>query len=922
MLRPLAVLTLVTLPAATLAAPTNLAGARAKMVADMARLDFEHLGNPVLRWDWTPPVYAPAETPHKLLVVMVEFPDKTFERFAGEPKQGEQLAAHYRKALFDPTYKTPNTLSHYYLTQSLGSYHLQGQVLQPVTLSKARAEYGRPSRPEGGDWRNDADPQGLVEDALALAAKANPDLDWDSFDRWDPSDYDGDGLLSEKDGYLDHLVIIYAGGGQSSCQGLYKLNNKLNPNVDGGALKTLGKEELECADRIWPHRFVVQKRQGQGPLVEGLMNAKGGTPFRPGMWAHDYNMQSEFTEASTFIHEFGHSLGLPDIYARTSSNSTGGWEVMSATASPSPQNMSAWSRMMLGWLRPKVVLPPEFGGKAVQSAYLRTLDDPIDSNAIAAANQAAGLWRGALVILPPKVKQIDLVDLKPRKHGQFALYSGQGNDLARTARLDLDLTEAKGKLSLSYDAWFEIEGGWDFAYFEASTDGETWQRLLPTKRKLMAAKHGHDGKKTLPGFTGFSGDMDGDGKNENNRGCKPKQKIAHGEDAAGAKKNKCLVGTWVRPSFDLSAYAGKKLTVRWLYFTDMAAVKNGLLIDNLELKGAGKTWREDFEGKLSRQWKLDGFTRSSGHHTLLVPHYYLLEHRDPDADASAQYRYDAAIGKRRTVFFHNPETGEMNAMQRRARSGVVAWYYDGAYAWSENDPGPNGQGKGFLLALDANPNELNLPGWSRFRTGTDAQFDTAYAIRKNAEAQPVVQDAFWKTMCFTRNAAYYPKDLPKAEIAKRCAGDGVAAAGRIKVDGKPLLYGYELINGYLPGAGREQWSKTGEMLDYKKRGKKTIWRLRDRGLRYYHTQDAPFSLSEFKRGAVFFKVENDALVETSTVTYPAVSAFSDTTPRRWANPKLPFGGVTVPSAGFGFKLAKPKANAPKNARVKIYFTFD
>ena len=45
-------------------------------------------------------------------------------------------------------------------------------------------------------------------------------------------------------------------------------------------------------------------------------------------------------------------------------------------------------------------------------------------------------------------------------------------------------------------------------------------------------------------------------------------------------------------------------------------------------------------------------------------------------------------------------------------------------------------------------------------------------------------------------------------------------------------------------------------------------------------------------------------------------------PSRWQNPKLPFGGVTVPSEGFGFHLAEPKPDAPKEARVKVYFTWD
>ena len=41
-------------------------------------------------------------------------------------------------------------------------------------------------------------------------------------------------------------------------------------------------------------------------------------------------------------------------------------------------------------------------------------------------------------------------------------------------------------------------------------------------------------------------------------------------------------------------------------------------------------------------------------------------------------------------------------------------------------------------------------------------------------------------------------------------------------------------------------------------------------------------------------------------------------PKRWLNPKLPFGGVAVPDVGFNFKLVAPKEGAPKGSEVKLY----
>ena len=896
----------------------QLAAQREKMVNDLAALRFERLGNPVLRWDHIPAVEAPADRPHKLLVVLVEYPDVHFDRYKGEAGQASKLVKYYEGELFDAKYEKPGTLSHYYLTQSLGRYHLQGQVLPPLTLSKPRAAYGLPHRPEGGSWRNDTDGEGMVEEVLLALDKAYPDLDWASFDRWDPHDYDGDGVLDEADGYLDHFVIVYAGGGQSSCQRLYKLDEVLNPNVGPEALDTLSPEARECVERMWPHRFMVQKRTGEGPAIEGLLNARGGVPVRPALWARDYNMQSEYTDVSTFIHEFGHSIGLPDVYARTSTNSTGGWEVMSATASPLPQSMSAWSRMMLGWLRPLVVVPPEFGGKAVQSGYLRVLDDggTADSET---TDLGVGLGRAVMVVLPPKVRTVDLGGL-PRSSGTRALYSGQGNELDRVTEIRLDLRGEQGPVTLDFDAWWQIEGGWDFAYLETSIDGgRTWQRHVTDDRKLMPAKHGHDGAATLPGFTGLSGDLDGDGKNEQAKGCNPKRKMEHGEDLAGAAKDPCLNATWVHPSFTLPDLAGHEARIRLRYFTDMAAVEPGILIDNVRValgsdKGARTLLSETFEGQPDPAFRLGDYSLSEGRHTLLVPHYYLLEYRDPYAPDEGTHRYDAALADPVDAFFADPKDGTMRELAVRSRPGVMAWYYDGAFAWSENDPATNGQGKGYLLALDAWPNEIALPGYEAWYKGDPTHFDTHYEV-DGPDAQTALAAAYQKTLCFVRNDAYRPRDLPEA-MATCPTKD--APVGGLTSDGKPLMYSYELYNRLLPGAERDTYEPASELLDTKLRDGKLTLRMRDVSLRYLHSTDAPFSLEPFPGHVRVREVRDGALVEVASREAPAVSRFESTPASRWANPKLYFGGVAVPPIPFAFELAKVGPQAPDKARVKVY----
>lgn len=896
-----------------LLAPPVGDGDPARLVDDLAALRFDRLGHPAVRWDAIPPVQAPRARPQRLLVVLVDFPDRRFDRFADAPDQGEKLAAWYRAQLFDGDYGRVGTLSHYYREQSMGLYHIQGHVVPPVTLPRPLAEYGAPKRPAGGDWRSDADPEAMVVDALAAMRAAHPDLDLAPFDRWDPHDMDGDGLRNESDGYLDHFVLVYAGGGQAACHGLYHLGRVFTPDAKPDVIDGLSPPARACAERLWPHRFVVQRNEGQGPTVEGRAHTRGGVRLAPGLWVRDYNMQSEYIDRSTFAHEFAHGLGLPDVYARSTSNSTGPWSLMSATADPLPQNLTAWSRIQLGWLQPAVIRPPAHGGKALSSIYLRRLDDALDTPAKARALQAAGVWRAALVILPPRER---IIELSKPPAGAMGLYSGQGNELNRAAELRLDLRDAQRAVRLSFDAWWQIEAGWDFAYVETSVDGgRTWVRRLPVDRGVMPAKHGHDGPQSGPGFTGISGDRDGDGRNESHPRCDPKAKRKHGEDRVGAAVDHCAVATWVSVAFQLDDLAGQQARIRVRYYTDMAAVQPGLLLDRVKLDVDGRArLREGFEGELNPEWRLDGFVKSRGRHVMWMPHYYVIEYRDPYAEPSAgASRADRTLTDNSLRFYRAPgdPPGQLRAVRIRPRPGVVAWYVDGAVSWSENDPADLGPGRGFLLALDAWPNELPVPGLEGFLRGDPQMFDTRYAVEDDG-AQAALGMAWRATLCAVRDQAWRPQGL-------ECSG-AESVLGGLSDGGKPLLFGYARSNGHLPG-DRERFAAAGELLDVRP-GKTPRYRLRDRSLRYIHTLDAPFALVPFEGGIEHYVLRDGVLQKVGQAAHPAVSRFSDADGRRWQNPKLPFGGVRVPAMGFGFELAEPKADAPAPARVKLYLTFD
>ena len=894
------------------------------MVDALATFHFDQLGHPQIQSDSIQPVLAPTERPHRLLILPVRFSDIGYDRFAGDPEQDDKNGTYFRDLLFagSPGDPDPGTLSHYYRHQSRGRYNVTGDIFPVVELVQPLHHYGRPVQSSDGSWRNDERATDLVVDALRAAYEAEPDFPWADYDQWDPGDFDNDDNRDEPDGYLDHFILIVAGKGQSSCHGLFKMGEKLNTNAAPDAFFDLTDNEQACADRIWPHRFALSQNLDSGPVVDGQMHVRGGIDIGNGLWVLDYNMQSEYTEPSTFIHEFGHSLGLPDIYARATNNSTASWEAMSSTASPQPQELSAWSRTVLGWLEPCVVRPADLGGTRTGSLHLKTMNDWSGETGY---RTAGGVCDAVMVILPPKMRDIEMGPLGPGQ-GTQALYSGQGNDMNRTLTRTFDLrgTPAGEPVVMSLDAWFVIEAEWDYLYVEAAEPGQPFRRLLPTDKddssdaqSVMPSGQGHEGEGSLPGFTGRSGDLDGDGKVETADRCDPGAERALAEDRVGGATgaDPCEASQWIEAAFDLSAFRGRDVIIRFTYFTDMAAVEDGALLDNIEIPAIG--FSEDFEDDDLDGWAARGFTLSAGDHHLPVPHFYLLEYRDPYQEFAHVTNYDQALSYPGFTFFPDQD-GEMSALNVNYRPGVVMWYYNGEYLWSQNEPAESGPGLGFLLVVDSTPQEFQLPALpERYYQTADGW--TAWEFDETA--QPLLRDGFVDTMCFQRQPSYYSTDVASEDVA-RC--EAVVVEGRppmeqLSWNDRRLTYSYTIINEFLPGPERRARKSGGSLFDLRIRDGRTEYRLYDRLLRNMHSADAPFAVNDYADGVERYRAEDGVMTRQSATPFQAVSEFSDARPNRYQNPRLPFGGADIPEAGFGYTLHAPGGGAPAGGVVRVDF---
>jgi M6 family metalloprotease-like protein len=87
-------------------------------------------------------------------------------------------------------------------------------------------------------------------------------------------------------------------------------------------------------------------------------------PVHSGSWSFSsYALLSELDGLGTFAHEFGHYLGLPDLYDATTRRSyIGYWSLMDSgntccthTSEETPSYVGAWGATLLGWLSPAIV---------------------------------------------------------------------------------------------------------------------------------------------------------------------------------------------------------------------------------------------------------------------------------------------------------------------------------------------------------------------------------------------------------------------------------------------------------------------------------------------------------------------------------------------------------------------------------------
>src|SRR5258706_2892563 len=201
-------------------------------------------------------------------------------------------AADFNQTLFDTTGATATgSVYDYYQWASAGRLRVIPTVVATVTLPHSRHYYGQLAN---GLSRlvtpnNDA---GLVTDALSLCWR---NVDWTRFN------------LHDQDDYVDMLWVVHAGRGGEGTQDrddLWSITSQLVP--------------------YWSNSSTFDVTAPGGPHV--LINRFSILPelslFAP----------RRLSEIGVYCHEFGHALGLPDLYdtvdPRQTNAGPGNWTLM------------------------------------------------------------------------------------------------------------------------------------------------------------------------------------------------------------------------------------------------------------------------------------------------------------------------------------------------------------------------------------------------------------------------------------------------------------------------------------------------------------------------------------------------------------------------------------------------------------------
>lgn len=261
------------------------------------------------------------------LIILVQFSDVKFK--SSDPQ------AAFTRYMNEEGYHENGmhwSVRDYYVANSMGAFKPTFDVAAPVTLSNNRAYYGALQISYDGTNYYDYPDSAFIE-AIKLI-KQRGDVDFTL--------YDNDG-----DQKVDFVYMIYAGIGEADTGIEYAIWPQaayVNPIAVAG----------NCSG--WSRNCYYVSHYACSNEISG--NA----------YAHDTSTKI-LAGIGTFVHEYGHVLGLPDFYNTEDMNDQSTpfiWSLMDMgeynsyaendlLAGTAPPRLTAFERYSLGWLTPRVL---------------------------------------------------------------------------------------------------------------------------------------------------------------------------------------------------------------------------------------------------------------------------------------------------------------------------------------------------------------------------------------------------------------------------------------------------------------------------------------------------------------------------------------------------------------------------------------
>lgn len=260
-------------------------------------------------------------------VIMAQFSDVSFQ----DTMTIEKLTRQFNtEGYHEDSSLQPGSVKDYFVDNSNGLFTPTFDVVAKVTLSNSYSYYGANS-----SSGSDANAYAMVKEAISLAVSEGVDF----------SKY-------YVDSYVPNIIVYYAGLGEAT----------------GGDENT-----------IWPHECEMT-----GSYC--IMSSYSFKSYFVGNELYGTSSSNRMMGMGVFVHEFGHAMGLPDLYDTVGNYSNdypwGYWSVMDlgcySGSSYAPIGYSAYERSFLGWR----------DIRELTEAEAVTLGDPND-----AESEAAVLFR-------------------------------------------------------------------------------------------------------------------------------------------------------------------------------------------------------------------------------------------------------------------------------------------------------------------------------------------------------------------------------------------------------------------------------------------------------------------------------------------------------------------------------------------------